>query len=143
MKGDRCTGHCCQNFYIPLSPEELEAGYHRWRAGGEQLNMNGGKPNPIYKDIHLLAPMVVYLGFTDKAPKEIEKSEGPPVKAHRYRCKHFDPKTRDCTIYSMRPQMCRDYPSSEGCNFAACSWKSRRRKKKSKKQKAAESVVST
>lgn len=128
-KASRCTGHCCQNFYLPFSPDELDRSYRRWKSGGEQIHMNDGKSGPIFKDIHLITPMVVHLGFTDKEPRQIVKSGGPPVKAHRYRCKHFDAKAKVCTIYEIRPAMCRDYPGKAGCNFAACTWKSARRKK--------------
>ena len=98
--------------------------------------MDGGKGSgSIYKDIHLITPMVIYLGFTDKKPRQIVKSKKPSIN-HRYRCKHFDAKAKVCTIYEIRPAMCRDYPGKTGCNFAGCTWKSARRKPLTKKQKA-------
>ena len=57
-------------------------------------------------------------------------SDRPTFEGYRYRCKHWDPETGDCTIYDIRPQMCRDYPGAHGCNYAACTWHSRRQEKK-------------
>lgn len=115
---DRCTGHCCQNFSLSWSPEELRDAYRRW-----QDDLNDLAPIPI--DIHLIYPMVFYLG--DDAPG-VEHINEPVFSGYRYRCKHWDPATRDCTIYEIRPQMCRDYPGEAGCNYAACTWQSSRQK---------------
>jgi Fe-S-cluster containining protein len=87
--------------------------------------------------------MVVYLGFTDRKPKRVNPSDEkllgkPEVKSHRYRCKHFDPKKKICTIYEIRPQMCRDYPGGKGCKcqYAACTWTKRKEKQQTKKELA-------
>jgi Fe-S-cluster containining protein len=32
-------------------------------------------------------------------------------------CKFLDPKTRGCTIYEGRPQVCRDYPGRKSCVY--------------------------
>ena len=101
--------------------------------------MNGTRTPPIYRDIHLIAPMVRYLGFTYDHPPQINPSDNrllgkPKTKQHYYTCKHFNPKTRDCTIYEIRPAMCRSYPDSGLCNYAKCTWKAKR----AKKQTAAE-----
>lgn len=129
-KLDRCSGHCCENFSLPLSPAELEASYYAWlgrEQGSSYVGMNGRESPRVCQDIHLIYPMLVYLGYTDKRPPKINPSDEkllgkPEVKLHRYRCKHLDPKTRDCTIYEIRPVMCRTYPDGRTCNFAGCTW---------------------
>lgn len=150
MTTDRCTGHCCQNFYMPLSPDELERGYRRWSTdGGTQIQMNGKRDSPIYRDIHLIAPMVVYLGPDAKMSRCVNPTDEtllgkPELPSHRYRCKHFDPKAKVCTIYDIRPAMCRDYPGEDWpnasiekratCNYAGCTWKARKAKRETKAQ---------
>ena len=132
---DRCTGHCCEKFSLDLSPEELAAGYQRWLGRQtEPLTMNQNEPTRLYQDIHLIAPMVTYLGHLDKHPPRVNPTDAellgqPPERLHYYRCKHLDPKTRDCTIYEIRPAMCRTYPDAGACDYAACTWKSRKAKK--------------
>jgi len=136
-KHDRCTGHCCEKFTLRLSPEELAASYRQWLGQGgdsESIEMNGTKPATVYRDIYLIAPMVRYLGFTYDHPPKINPSDNellnrPKTKRHYYTCKHFDPKTRDCTIYEIRPAMCRSYPDAGLCNYAKCTWKAKRAKK--------------
>lgn len=141
-KVDRCTGHCCRDFTLPMGPEELWASYARWMAGGEKRSlpsMSGAAETPLYLDVHLIAPMVVYKGYHNRDSKRINPSdEGllgkPESKAHHYTCKHFDPKAKACTIYEYRPAMCRSFPGPFGCNYLGCTWKRRRRKKQSKKE---------
>lgn len=116
----RCSGHCCEQFSLPIGPEELEANYRRWLTDGEPIGMNNQHPRTYYQDIHLIYPMVRYLGFHDRDPPKVNPTNVGAV--HWYTCKHFDPKSRDCTIYDIRPQMCRSYPGSAGCNYAECTW---------------------
>lgn len=134
MPKNRCTGHCCKNFSLPVSPEELRDKYRQWLgAQGNKpgvISMSGAlEPYGVWDpDIHIIAPMVVYLGRGAPIPRYINSHEkGSDV--HRYRCKHWNQKTGDCTIYDIRPQMCRTYPGMAGCNYAACTWKKRRREK--------------
>ena len=138
-KTDRCTGHCCRCFTIPFAPHELEAAYWRWQKGGTPFESRGQQPMPDYTDIHLIAPMVTYIGAFEKPPKAAKQINpadvqllnagkfGAPV--HFYSCKHFDPQKRICTIYSMRPMMCSAYPNGKPCNYAGCTWKKVKAKK--------------
>lgn len=125
---------------MPLSPEELAAGYQRWLGRDSQaLTMNKAEIAPLYQDIYLIAPMVVYLGHTNKHPPKVNPTDAellgnPEEQGHYYRCKHLDPKTRDCTIYEIRPAMCRGYPYNNECNYARCTWKSRKAKKQTSAQ---------
>jgi Fe-S-cluster containining protein len=93
------------------------------------MTKEGAQPGEVFTDLHLIAPMVIYLGPKAKSPRYVNSHEkGPDV--HRYRCKHWDSKTQDCTIYEIRPLMCREYPGRDKCNFAACTWESNKRKKR-------------
>lgn len=136
----RCTGHCCQKFTIPLSPQELREAYDRWlrTQNGYPVPMNGHVDDgKLYQDIHLIAPMVVHLGEFKTTPIRqvnplvvLGKNRG----GHYYRCKHFDSKEKKCTIYETRPHMCRSYPNGKTCNYAACTWKSHKAKKKTRSE---------
>lgn len=132
---DRCTGHCCQNFSLLWSPEALRDAYQRWLAqasGGVSITKARASAYPFPIDIHLIYPMVEYLG--DNAPEVKHINPLPELadgkREYRYRCKHWDPATGDCTIYDIRPQMCRDYPGEKGCNYVACTWTAERQKPK-------------
>lgn len=95
---DRCTGHCCEDFILPRSPEELHT-----RTTG-------------HKDDNLIARMVLYLG---KYRAENQNYPGGS-EGHHYTCRYFDKATRDCTIYEERPDMCRDAPYNRPCTFKGC-----------------------
>lgn len=112
--------------------------------------MSGAAALPIYTDIHLIAPMVVYLGPDAKMPKQVNPTDEallgkPEIPGHRYRCKHFDAKAKGCTIYGIRPAMCRDYPGDDWpkvavekratCNYANCTWKARKVKRETAAQR--------
>jgi Fe-S-cluster containining protein len=141
-KIDRCTGHCCRHFTLAMSPDELWEAYRRWLYGGaDALFM---KPQPqseylkapisygrVFRDIHLVAPMVRYLGYMEPPIKLVNPENAG--KAHYYTCKHLA-ENGDCTIYEHRPDMCRAYPNGHECEFAECTWKSMKAKKR-KKQK--------
>lgn len=124
---DRCSGHCCESFTLPIGPEALELSYRRWLGDGESLQMNGDPGGPRYQDIHLIYPMVTYIGYNAEGPELVNPTDDeilgrPRPKEHRYRCKHLDPATRDCTIYDIRPEMCRSYPNGGSCDYANCTW---------------------
>ena len=138
----RCTGHCCEMFTLPFSPEELMLSYRAWQRGRnvEPLRMSGSAQQNgadlfeayarVLVDIHLIAPMVIHLGLFSEP--QIEPCHMPDAlllndnkfekPLHFYTCKHHDPKTGDCTIYDIRPAVCRDYPYGRKCNYRACTW---------------------
>lgn len=136
-KAGRCTGHCCTNFHLPLSPEELMNSYHQWISQGQGSNkaslrreVSQGAIDPIlHGDIHLIAPMVEYLGKNAPRPRMVNTPQYVGRGEYRYRCKHFNKKTRLCSIYEIRPWMCRYYPGPGGCNYAACTLKGQKQKK--------------
>ena len=128
----RCTGHCCEIFSLPFSPDELRTAYYRWQsnAGNNAPVLMGGSETTqtIYNQIYLIAPMAKYLGFKLTPFKRVNKPDGRPQAGHYYTCKHFDKKERKCTIYEMRPQMCREYPYERTCNYEKCTWTRRKAK---------------
>lgn len=133
--GERCTGHCCQEFYLPYSPEELADAYKAWSgSGGKPIAMAKDKPKPILVDIHLITPMVVHLGFKLQEQPCVNPTDEvllgkPEVAGNYYRCKHFDAESKNCTIYDIRPAMCRNYPYAEKCNYGGCQWTAQKAKK--------------
>ncbi len=144
-KRGRCSGHCCACFYLPYGPDEMEAEYTRWqkRNGSadrtqEAFGMSG-RPDrhAVIVDIHLIYPMLVYLGARNSAPyPQVNKSPRKVLEgAHYYSCKHWDRETGNCDIYEHRPQMCREYPYAADCNYANCTWTERKQKKEPKRKK--------
>lgn len=137
---DRCTGHCCQKLTIPFSPEKLREAYDAWlrSQNGYPIHMNHTEDNQkIYSDIHLIAPMLEHLGEFEVSPvKQVNKliRIGKPTKGHYYRCKNFDTKKKICTIYEIRPHMCRSYPNGHPCNYSGCTWSTHKAKKETPKQ---------
>lgn len=125
--GDRCTGACCLAFPLPRPPEELWKNYEAWRRHRRGLD-NGSGGAPLIYDIHLIAPMVEYLGYSDTTmfeaadPPRNPPLESPARQRYWYRCKLYDAKNKVCTIYAYRPKMCRDYPYGQACEHAACTW---------------------
>jgi Fe-S-cluster containining protein len=153
----RCLGHCCEAFTLPMPPDEIWAAYYRWLrmhtgrvSETRELRRSDHEPDGLVSarkglitDIHLIAPMVVYLGYgpvpwKKVVPDDEELLGGKRRKFHIYTCKHFDKKKRECTIYEFRPMMCRDYPYGKGCNYAACTWKHHKRPAVDLKKKRAE-----
>ena len=141
---DRCTGHCCTALTVPFSPEQLRAAYERWNKGGhEPIRMAGIAPadTKLYQDIHLIAPMLTHLGFFKKAPvRQVNPNDDDVLGkssdgAHYYACKHFDRKQKVCTIYEIRPAMCREYPYGKPCNYAGCTWSSHKAKRETRTER--------
>jgi len=134
-----CGGACCKRFILPYSPEQLEEQYRAWLVGSRNgtgfpvLQKRGTIPEDkgfglprnyneehiaVDPEIYLLYPMLVYLGehhFEPCRPRKRTKA-----KAHHYTCKHWDQKTKLCTIYEHRPLMCRRFPNGEACPYPGC-----------------------
>jgi Fe-S-cluster containining protein len=95
--GDRCSGQCCQAFYLPWTHEQFQA------------VITGEAPLPQthdWSEIHMILSMVRPL-----------PDEGPDW----YTCILFD--GQNCTAYDARPQMCRDYPYGRRCGHGKlCTW---------------------
>ena len=140
---NRCTGHCCRSFYLPYSPKELEAKYRLWQgSSATRFVKNGLKDNrgAVPEDIWLIYPMVEYLGMKQPFKKVNPSNDallGRSDRGHYYSCKHFDDKAKKCTIYEIRPRICRDYPYGSKCEYEGCTWKKVRAMKETKAATAA------
>ena len=111
---DRCTGHCCRDFSLPYSPEEIEAmrlSVTKWDAAGNEAIAHI-YPHAVFNDLGTIAAMVQYRGEHDGR--------------HRYNCAHLS-ENGDCAIYERRPSMCVRYPYSRRCQHDGCTWKDARR----------------
>ena len=106
---ERCSGHCCRQFTLPFSPDELL----------DQMT----DPKKNFLDGVQIAEMVVYLGFTTPPPEMGPTEEQLKVERHRYTCRNFDDATGSCTVYETRPHMCRDYPHGNPCRYVGCTMK--------------------
>lgn len=129
---DRCTGHCCKAFYMPLSPGEIEraAAYAAaYGTPGQHQNGweddRGGKQWVAYNDIEKIAAMVIPLnGGRPMATPPMPSMPTPEKPSHYYTCKHHLP-DGNCGNYTDRPAMCREYPSygmGARCKYRACEW---------------------
>ena len=121
-KHDRCTGHCCEGFFLPFSPANLAAAFYRWAHSTAAVKV--APDGPIYDDIWLIAPMVRLVRFGTPPLRMKPGHDGKgSTQAHYYRCVHHNRKTGNCEIYAMRPRMCREYPYGRECGFVGCTWK--------------------
>jgi Fe-S-cluster containining protein len=75
------------------------------------------------RDGEVIADMVIPLSVA-QANERLERFGSdreylPRWEGHVYTCRHFDDRTRLCTIYEERPEMCRDYPYGRngGCEY--------------------------
>jgi Fe-S-cluster containining protein len=124
------SGKCCEDFFLPIKPEELEASYRRWLANKTIPLLKNEESNtlhsstPVYQDIHLIYPMVRFLRY--------DKEKG-----NHYRCVHHDAKSGNCGIYEIRPDMCRLYPYGGVCTYEGCKCKGDGRAEFKKKQREA------
>ena len=117
-----CTGHCCETFSLPMGPDALRKSYMLWISDNDAGTERADAPDGIvYEDIHLIYPMAVYVGKEE--PPEACPDPGVSADVYLYKCKHFDWETRKCTIYSIRPAMCRNYPYGRPCPHTGCTFK--------------------
>lgn len=98
MKTCKRRGYCCQDVRLAEDPEMLRKAYEAWR--------NLPSVDPKFSEIYLIYPMLTFL-------YENPKEDLP----YHYCCKHFtfdENGTPTCSIYEIRPRMCRDFPYYEG-----------------------------
>lgn len=144
MELDRCSGHCCMNLGIEVSPEALERSYLEWKASPyEKINMTGieTKKIPAYHEIWLLYPMLQFLYADNIHPDgEAERDD----KIYHYKCKNFI--DGNCSIYAHRPNMCSSFGNDNGCGYKECTWKAAKEKREvimAKAKANAEALMST
>lgn len=96
---NRCTGHCCKKFYLPMAKVE--------------------DIKDIVQDAKYIRDMLI------KLPLQTHGSDGEPTPVeaqdHYWTCKHFDETSGDCTAYESRPAMCKDYPYGLPCRTKGCT----------------------
>jgi len=88
-------GQCCCDVQVRVSPMRLKEAYDAW--------MNR-KPFKAMRDIHLLYPMLTF-----KYETRPISDDGKRRRLYHYHCKFYDP-VRKCTIYDIRPWMCKGFP---------------------------------
>lgn len=94
----RCTGHCCRDITINVTPGQLAERVHRADEHGDQAR--------------LISSVLVY-------DRTFEWQDG--TLGYLYQCRELLP-SGDCAIYDRRPQMCRDYASDgQRCNRDGCT----------------------
>ena len=108
---DATSAMCCRNFTLPFSPEELKVRYCEWLDA-----FNKGKPYYPLKDIHLVYPMLIYKGKF----KAETTGEDSAIEQYHYTCKHLDRHTGTCSIYDIRPDVCKTYPNYK-CSYEGCA----------------------
>jgi Fe-S-cluster containining protein len=101
LLGHRCSGNCCKDFYLPISPKELWLSYKKFKGEIEDDKVT------IIQDIEIIYPMVKFLRIDERGN-------------HKYSCKHL--KRGNCSIYKTRPKMCRDYPYGKACIIPGYTW---------------------
>lgn len=100
------TSLCCRRYFLPVGPKELREDYEKWK-----------KKEPFrWKEIELVYPMSRHLGVfkCTVGGKPTEEYQ------HHYSCKMLDKETGVCTIYDIRPDMCRKYPYDGVEEVKAC-----------------------
>lgn len=132
---DRCTGHCCQDIGLMISPKIIETSYHNWilkNLYNDGLHVDRDCPvlassllqlcpqhTQIIQDIHLVYPMLVFLYEDDIHPDGGIQIKDKTI--YHYSCKHFDKVKKICTIYEIRPRMCRTFPNNGFCGYEKCT----------------------
>ena len=102
--GNRCEGHCCESFSIDRAMV--------WKLLTQGYEGHANPEEDSYKVIRMIKT-------TDARP---EGQEGEENKSLYFTCKKYDPETKSCTDYENRPNMCRNYPSGNRCEYKNCCW---------------------
>jgi Fe-S-cluster containining protein len=107
--GDRCTGHCCEQFWLP---DDYESFKRKVKTG----NVEDG---PQILDMLIPLNLQVYPACDGSVDHGLA---GQPIQGGAfYTCKHLTP-DKQCGIYDRRPGMCAAYPYSQRCNYLNCTW---------------------
>ena len=149
----RCSGACCKNIGLSVSPDEMRASYMRFieaqngrlertairsSARDPHTLYGGGNQEPIYEDIHLTYPMLTFL-YEDNTHPEGDVHQTGTV--YHYKCKNFV--DGDCSIYAIRPRMCSSFGSGDtGCGYKKCTWKEATDKRKKLNDKRLKGMAS-
>ncbi len=131
----RCTGHCCEDFTLPVSPMQFKwwakliklgkrvgmmkhTPFRKWL--GELYDSNRGYFSTLEPDdVAKIADMVQFK-YASKTCKGNPGRKIPNLLYH-YTCKHYDKKSGNCMNYEDRPGMCRAYPNVGECSYKGCT----------------------
>src|SRR3954467_12700015 len=102
---DRCTGHCCERFYLPFNPVQLQ---------------DKALKNPDDKQLQQVAGMVTHLETETVYHPTLPKLK--TGEKNWYTCKNYIKETHSCGIYETRPNMCKEYPYGSPCQYKTCTW---------------------
>lgn len=98
--GRRCRGHCCRKFFLPFSPDELvKQARLAWRK--DPAASYGWRAFATI--VHMVIPI------------------GPTKDGYFYTCCYYDDVSRNCLIWSHRPNMCSEYPYGNACRYSLCA----------------------
>lgn len=107
--GDRCTGHCCECFW-------LHGDYESFKAKVEAGCVVDG---PQILDMIIPLNLQVYPTCDNLVDRGLE---GKPIQGGAfYTCRHLTP-DKQCGIYDIRPDMCSGYPYGGRCEYINCTW---------------------
>jgi Fe-S-cluster containining protein len=141
-----CSGHCCRAFQIGgRTYESLKSEYEAWleneKNGGSVtgMSMRAGLERryerlqlQTHHEIHIIFPMLIPLGKLKHNPEKLinthEENAGE-TGVDFYSCKHLS-KEGLCTIYDIRPQMCRSYGMGQTCEYEECTWEGHKEQKR-------------
>ena len=104
----RCTGHCCVDIQIPLSPSDLSRSCEAQKRGDTEYISDDGSRKGIVQDCHILNYILC-------CPSKL-----PDGVTWQYQCSKLL-ENGDCGIYEARPEMCRDYPYGHTCKIPGCT----------------------
>ena len=97
----KCPGYCCSYPNIPLENGDLERLAAHFELSAEQFTKR----------------------FTKKGKADKTDKTRPTVLRHKEDhvfgtiCTFFDRDERRCTVYTARPDICRDYPGRPRCGY--------------------------
>ena len=94
----KCPGYCCSYPRIEVKKSDVKRLAKHFDLSVEEAQR---KFTRIYKD--------------DESEERILKHQKDEI--YGSICRFFDTTERRCTIYTARPQVCRDYPNGNRCGY--------------------------
>ena len=143
-----CSGHCCRAFQLGgATYEELKLEYEMWLRGQREVSTMRGSATASAllrttassrDDIHMVFPMLIRLGKLKRNPEKLVNQEWIDARdrddthfegVEFFSCKHLHP-AGHCTIYDVRPTMCRAYGLGKTCEYEECTWEGHKEPKR-------------
>lgn len=143
----RCTGHCCETFFLRFSSDKIEKikkvelnGFDHieeiYDHETNEYSYKGSKSGFIATELLQVANMVIpkdmtleeidaLYTFNEIVSNQDLLNTVKKLEGRFYTCKNFNKETKDCNIYESRPKMCSSFPNEclpEGkCNYRKCT----------------------